>query len=74
MASAGRPTGPDKPLKKARDAINEREEIDETLSDEEQAAMPVPRSPSREQPSPQPGNEAVPDDLPPAGGEQQGRR
>lgn len=73
MANAGHPSGPDTPLKKARDAIDEREEIDETLSDAEERATSTGRSSSREQPSPKARNEAVPHDLPPAGGAQEGR-
>jgi hypothetical protein len=73
MPNAGRPSGPDTPLKKARDAIDEREEIDETLSGAQETVSRTGRSSSREQPSPQARNEAVPDELPPAGGEQEGR-
>ncbi len=74
MPSAGRPSGPAKPLNKARDAVNEREEIDETLSEAEQTVERTGRSSSRQQPSPQARNEAVPGDLPAAGGEQESRR
>jgi hypothetical protein len=77
MPSAGRPAGPGTTRNRRRDAADEREEIDETLSSRQDETPPdAEAGPTGDQPPsrPQGGGDAAPGGPVPTPGGQTGRR
>jgi hypothetical protein len=60
MRNSNRPSGPGKPTSEQRDMADEREEIDETLTDPQAGNPRDGRAPTRNEPSPQPRNQSIP--------------